>query len=158
MGITNVGNGVWSLNVQSGGESPTDAGGGYLRQAVADLINADRVTPDQNASIVRLPKEPLHVHLKWQYNGYLLYTEYYFEAWTTEGAEGPQYPVNSLVLRWRHGSVTGEEAGVNTSMVSKSDRTYNLGTDTDICGIAIARADGWEPWGVSSPTGCTWRG
>lgn len=156
MGISNVGNGFWSLNLQVGGESPSTAGGGYIRHALNDLPDIPRHTPDMSQSLVRIPAAPLCLHAKWHYNGYLVYSEYYFEAWVTEGEDGPQFPVNLLSLRWRHGSVRGEENGENTAMVAKSDRTYNVGTDTDICLIATARAGGGEPWGIVCPNGCTW--
>ncbi|MCY0916316.1 hypothetical protein [Massilia antarctica] len=158
MGITNIGNGFWSLSFPEKVESPNGAGGGYLRQSFDAIIDETRHTPDMSKALSRIPKTSLFLHVKWHYNGYLLYSEYYFEAWVTEGADGgPQFPVDSLSLRWRHGSVTGEEVGEKTSMVAKDDRTYNVGTDTDICVIATARMQGFEPWSVVTPDGCTWK-
>jgi hypothetical protein len=112
----------------------------------------------ENITIESLGSKWLHV--KWHYNCYFLYAEYYFETWVTKTSDpnSERIPVKSLTLRWRHGSTTGEEGGVDTAMVAKDDRVYatDVTCDTDICVIAIAN-DGSGSWGNSSPAGCAWK-
>ncbi len=104
--------------------------------------------------------ENRYLHIKWHYNCYAFYSEYYFEAWVTKKPDpsSEKVTVESLVLRWRHGDTTGEEVGHNTAMVAKDDRVYSYdpACDTDICVIAIAYDKGGT-WGASSPSGCAWK-
>lgn len=98
---------------------------------------------------------PIWLNVKWHYNCYYVYAEYYFEAWTTSTADsnGPRTPVNQIEIYWRHGGTRGHEVKNNADMVAKSDRTYNLGCDTDMCVSGRATHNGIS-WGVNNPTTC----
>ncbi len=99
------------------------------------------------------------LHLKWNSNCYVLYAEYYFEAWvtSTEDPNSERVPVDLLEIRWRHGETRGQEALENSAMIAKSDRVYGnvWSCDSDICLGAIATRNGHK-WGAASPASCTW--
>ena len=129
--------------------------------AAAALKNSPEILTQEQA----VPSS-LWLHVKWKYDCYLLYAEYYYEAWVTSVPDpaGPQYPVRRLTIRWRHGSTRGEENLDNASMIAKSDRVVANGPvcDTDNCLIAIAERETGNPfepivtWGSSTPEGCGW--
>lgn len=100
---------------------------------------------------------PIWLHVKWHYNCYYFYAEYYFEAWTTSTADpnGPRIPVDLIEIYWRHNNVRGHETKNNADMVAKDDRVYSNGTmcDTDICVSARATHQGTK-WSINNPQVC----
>lgn len=98
---------------------------------------------------------PIWLNVKWHYNCYFIYAEYYFEAWTTSTADpnGPRTPVNQIEIRWRHGKTAGYKVENNVDMVAFSDRTYNSGCDTNMCISARATHNGIT-WAVNNPESC----
>ena len=114
--------------------------------------NLSHLTKDE---IFQILFTPIWLNVKWHYNCYLIYAEYYFEAWTTSTSDpnGPRIPVEQIEIYWRHGSTHGHEVVNNADMVSKSDRTYNLGCDTDMCVSGRATHNGLT-WGVNNPETC----
>lgn len=98
---------------------------------------------------------PIWLNVKWHYNCYYYYAEYYFEAWTTSSADpnGPRIPVDQIEIFWRHNSTKGHEVKNGVDMVAKSDRTYNFGCDTDMCISGRATHYGIS-WGINNPETC----
>lgn len=100
---------------------------------------------------------PIWLNVKWHYNCYYFYAEYYFEAWTTSTADpnGPRVSVDQIEIYWRHNDARGHEVRNNADMVAKDDRVYSTGTmcDTDMCISGRATHKGIT-WGVNNPDLC----
>ena len=113
--------------------------------------------PQQDPTEDQTEWKPLWLHVKWNQGCYAVYAEYYYEAWVTntESADGPRENIDRIILRWRHGSVRGEEVVQNSAVVAKSDRTYASGCDDDMCLVAIATAFGSD-WSSAAPQGCSY--
>lgn len=151
-----IGNGLTLFNVSPDGEVTRLSSTNYANTSQ----RADDPAEQFPGAFAKGGSPGYWIHVKSNYHCYILYAEYYFEAWLTrlQDPDSERLPVKNLILRWRHGNTTGEEVGEHTAMVSKSDRVYNLGCDTDTCALAIAYVDGREPLAVSCPEMCTWKG
>jgi hypothetical protein len=131
-------------------ESATAARLAWLDEVLDWLKNSN---PYGEPKTVPLPVPVPTLRAKWHYKGFLLYSEYYFECWVEQ--DGQKFPCPEISLRWRHGDTRGQEVGYNTAMVAKQDRTYNLGTDTDLCIVAVAKTATGLVLSVSLPEGCS---
>jgi hypothetical protein len=100
----------------------------------------------------------LWLHVRWHYGCYYLYAEYYFEAWITSTADpnGPRQAIDTLELKWRHGSTRGHEVSNGVDMVAKDEKVYAsfFVCDTDLCARGVATYQG-VTWGVASPQDCS---
>jgi len=98
---------------------------------------------------------PIYLHVKWHYNCYYFYAEYYYEAWVTSTIDpgGPRLTVDRIELWWKHGPVHDFKAENGITMVAHTDKTYNSGCDEEICVKAILRHNGLTAVAMS-PENC----
>ena len=147
-------------NVSSGASSTVD-----IVTLESDLRG--RFDPQDVGKILELVPAPQMVdaegivywiHAKWQYTTYYFYTEYYFECSTRLGSDPNSaiYPVEQLILRWRHGQTRGEEVKNGAGFVGKSDRLYNVTPpDLQCCVNALSKHKGTNGF-TSAPKGCSY--
>ena len=97
------------------------------------------------------------MHAKWHYTTYYFYTEYYFECSTRVSSDPNSaiFPVDQIILRWRHGQTRGQEVKDRAGFVGKSDRLYNVGPDTDCCVNGLISHQGASGF-ISVPEGCSY--